>query len=217
MAERLFRRFGDRYIFVMMVLTRLFGTVGGMLVIYYVELTLKIPDVIRAHFRLAAAVVVFVGCSLTVLAALLETRTLRRVLRLLLAGEPVDPDLGARAGREAMTFLARHHRHEAWLVPCSTLLPVAVFLRVVDGASLNVLANIAVAVFMGIAMALMSTFFVVEHFIQPVIRFLLERGVRIDYASLPAGRLRFRFRLCFALIIMTTSLMIGTLARQRAS
>jgi signal transduction histidine kinase len=186
-------------------------------VIYYVELTLKIPDIIRFHFRVAAVVVVIFGCTLTVLVALLETRTLRAVLRLFAEGKAVAPNLASRAGYEAMTFLSRHHRHEAWLVPCSTLVPVAIFLRYVDNASAHILANIAIAVFMGIAMALMSTFFAVEHFIQPVIRNLLDRGVRIDYASLPVGRLRFRFRLCFALIIMTTALMIGTLARERSS
>jgi signal transduction histidine kinase len=217
MAEKLFRRFGHHYILVMMILTRVCGTVGGMLVIYYVELTLKIPDIIRLHFRIAAVVVVAIGCTLTVLAALLETRTLRRVLRLFGEGKQVEAEVASRAGHEAMVFLARHHRHEAWLVPCSTLLPVSIFLRYVDDASASILGNIAIAVFMGIAMALMSTFFVVEHFIQPVIRHLLDRGVRIDYSALPVGRLRFRFRLCFALIIMTTSLMIGTLARERAS
>ena len=217
MAERLFQRFGHHYILVMMILTRVCGTVGGMLVIYYVELTLKIPDIIRYHFRAAAVVVVAFGCTLTVLVALLETRTLRVVLRLFAEGKPVAANLASRAGHEAMTFLSRHHRHEAWLVPCSTLVPVAIFLRYFDDASAHILANIAIAVFMGIAMALMSTFFAVEHFIQPVIRHLLDRGVRIDYAALPVGRLRFRFRLCFALIIMTTALMIGTLARERSA
>ena len=34
------------------------------------------------------------------------------------------------AGREAVTFAARHHRFEAWFVPASTLIPVLVYLGV---------------------------------------------------------------------------------------
>ena len=217
LPEKLFQRLGHNYILVMMIITRLCGTFGGLLVIYYVELTLKIPPVIRLHFRISSIIVVVLGCTLTVLLALWETRTVRRVLKKFRAGEEVDSETASRAAHESMIFLARHHWHEAWLVPCSTLVPVLVVLYVLDNASTTILGNIVAAVFMGIAMALMSTFFVVEHCMQPVIRFLLNHGVQIDYDQLPVGRLRFRFRLCFALILMTTALMIGTLARQRAS
>ena len=155
MAERLFRCLGPHYILVMMLLTRLAGTVGGLLVIYYVELTLEMPDVIRTQFRIAAGIVVVIGCALTVLLAMWETRQVRAVLRLLREGAAVDGALLARAGRDAMIFLARHHRHEAWLVPCSTLVPVLIYLWSFEEASLALLENITVAVFMGIAMALM--------------------------------------------------------------
>jgi signal transduction histidine kinase len=70
---------------------------------------------------------------------------------------------------------------------------------------------------MGVAMALMMTFFVIERWTQPVVRYLLDRGVPIDYARLPQSRLSARLVLCFGLIILTTALMIGTLARQRAA
>ncbi|HUG94227.1 MAG TPA: ATP-binding protein, partial [Planctomycetaceae bacterium] len=217
MAERLLHRFGHHYILVMMILTRIFGSVGGLLVIYYVELTLEMPAVVRTHFRVAAIVVVVIACTLTVLLALWETRNLRQVLRQLAAGEAIDAAQAALAGQEAVVFVGRHHRHEAWLVPASTLLPVLVFLKLVDDADVSILINITVAVFMGTAMALMSTYFAVEHAMQPVIRKLLDCGAEIDYESLPPGRLKFRFGLCSTLIIMTTALMIGTLARQRAS
>jgi signal transduction histidine kinase len=217
MAERLLRRFGRHYILVMMILTRIFGSVGGLLVIYYVELTLDLPDIIRSHFRIAAGVVVVIGCSLTVLFALWQTRTLRQVLGKMHVGEPVGPREAAVAGREAVVFVGEHHRHEAWLVPASTLLPVLVFLKLVDNAAPSILLNITIAVFMGIAMALMSTYFAVDHAMQPVIRKLLDSGAEIEYDSMPPGRLKFRFGVCSTLIIMTTALMIGTLARQRAS
>lgn len=217
MRERLLEKFGRHYILVMMLLTRMFGCVGGLLVIYYVELTLRLPEPIRAHFWISAIVVVIIGCTLTVILAMWETRHLRRVLQLIDRRERLDPVLAAKAGREAVIFAGRHHRHEAWLVPCSTLVPVLIFLKVWDDASPNILLNITLAVFMGISIALMSTFFAVDHCMQPVIRRLLDFKVAIDYRSLPVGRLRFRLGVCSTLIIMTTALMIGTLARQRVS
>jgi two-component system, NtrC family, sensor kinase len=217
MAEKLLRRYGHHYILVMMILTRIFGSVGGLLVIYYVELTLEMPAIVRTHFRISSAVVVVIACSLTVLLALWQTRSLRDVLRRIDAGEPIDPRQSALAGREAVVFVGQHHRHETWLVPASTLLPVLIYLKLAVDAAPAILLNITVAVFMGIAMALMSTYFAVDHAMQPVVRRLLDCGAQIDYDSLPAGRLKFRFGICSTLIIMTTALMIGTLARQRAS
>ena len=40
---------------------------------------------------------------------------------------------------------------------------------------------------MAISMAVMCHFFATEHCMQPVVRHLLNRGIRIDYASLPVG------------------------------
>lgn len=217
MIDRIFERLGHHYILVMMLATRIFGSVGGLLVIYYVELALKLPDSVRHHFRSASVVLVILACTLTVLLALWETRKLRSVIKKFRNGQQVAPEEASEAGSEAVTFVAVHHWREAWLVPCSTLLPMLIFLKAMDGASANVLLNVTLTVFMGIAMALMGTFFAVETSMQTVIRWLLSQGTQIRYESLPVGRLRFRFGLCSALIIMTTALMIGTLARQRAA
>lgn len=217
LGERLLRRLGPHYILVMMFLTRISGSVGGLLVIYYVELMLTLPRQIRHDFRVISIVVVTVACTLTVLLALWESRHLRVVLALLRAGQPVSPELAREAGREAVIFAGRHHRHESWLVPCSTLLPLLVLLRVFDDASTSILLNITLAAFMGTTMALMSTFFAVEHGMQPVIRYLLDQGLAIDYSTLPSSQLRVRFRVCSTLILMTAALMIGTLAWQRAT
>lgn len=215
--EKCLRKLGHHYIPLMMVATRIFGSVGGLLVIYYTELTLELPAIVRVHFRFGSIVVVILGCTLTVLLAQWETRTLRRILRKLAEGREISPEEASEAGREAVLFVGRHHRHEAWLVPCSTLVPLLIYLKIAVGISSTVVVNITAAVFMGIAMALMSTFFVVEYCMAPVVRYLLDQGIRIEYGSLPTGRLRLRFRLCFGLIIVTTALMIGTLARQRAA
>ncbi|MEX2287505.1 MAG: ATP-binding protein [Planctomycetaceae bacterium] len=138
------------------------------------------------------------------------------MLRRIKLGEPLAADESRRGGAEAVIFAGRHHRHEAWLVPCSTLVPVVCYLGFWHNASPSVLLNITLTVFMGISMALMSTYFAVEHCMQPVIRHLIQHGVFMDYRALPAGNLRFRLGVCSTLTIMTTALMIGTLARQRA-
>jgi signal transduction histidine kinase/CheY-like chemotaxis protein/HPt (histidine-containing phosphotransfer) domain-containing protein len=216
LSQRYLDRFGHHYILLMMIVTRLCGSTGGLLVIYYLELTLQLPDAIRFHFRASAIVVVIESCSLTVLIALWETRHVRWALRRINRGLPLESEEARLAGKEAVTFAGRHHLLESWFVPASTLLPVLIYLRFCHNAESAVLINITLTVFMGIAMALMSTFFAVEHCMRPVIRHLLEHGVWIDYRSLPLGSLRFRLSFCSLLIIMTTALMIGTLARQRA-
>ena len=217
MAERLFLRLRQHYILMMMIVTRLFGSVGGLLVIYYIEIALWLPPIVRMHFRISSLVVVIFSCTLTACIALWETRTLREVLRKMQRGERVDSQRAERGCREAIVFVGRHHWMESWVVPLTTGFPVLTFLWIVDNASPTVMVNIGLAVFMGIAMALMSTYFAVEYFMQPVIRYLLDSGITVHYDRLPAGRLRFRMGLCSMLIIMVTALMIGTLAIQRAS
>lgn len=217
MAERLLQKLGHHYIFVMVIFTRLFGISGGMLVIYYVEFTQKLPHPVRLHFWVACTVVVVIAVAITVSLAMWETRSLRQVLRRIHTGKPLDPAKAAQAGREAVTLPARHHRHEAWFVPCTTYVPVIIILKVLDDVSFAFIENITAACFMAIAMAVMSHFFATERCMQPVIRHLLDHGVSIDYRSLPVGKLRFRLNLCFILVIITTALMIGTLARQRTA
>jgi len=217
LTEKYLERFGHQYILLMMIVTRVCGCTGGLLVVFYAVLTLRMPPNIYFHFCISAFAVVAESSTATVFMALWELRHVRRVLRRIQQHLPLDPDEARLAGREAVTFAARHHRFESWFVPASTLIPVLVYLGVWHGASSTVMFNISFSVFMGIAMALMSTFFAIEHCMRPVIRRLVTSGIAIDYQSLPQGNLRFRLGFCSLLIIMTTAMMIGTLARQRAS
>ena len=98
MAERLFQRFGQHYILVMMILMRLFGAGGGLAVVAYVEFTQKLPNPVHWHFWLICVAVVIIATIISILLALWETRNLRRVLRQMRAGESVDPVL-VRQGR----------------------------------------------------------------------------------------------------------------------
>jgi signal transduction histidine kinase/AmiR/NasT family two-component response regulator/HPt (histidine-containing phosphotransfer) domain-containing protein len=216
LREICLERCGHHYLTVMMIATRLCGSAGGLLVIFYVELTLRLSQEIRSSFRYAAMFVVVESCSLTVLIGLWELRHVRRVLRRIKLGMPLDHREASTAGREAVVFASHHHWLEAWFVPASTLLPMLLYLYWKHDASFSVLINISLTVFMGISMALMSTFFAVEYCMKTVVRHLLAHDVEIDYASVPQGNLRFRLGVCSTLIIMTTALMIGTLARQGA-
>src|SRR5687767_7969667 len=137
MFDELFLRLRHHYIATMMVATRVSGSLGGALVVYYVHLTLTLDEPLRTHFITSATAVVLLAVTLSILFALWETRHLRAVLRLLDNDETPDPALAALAGREAVTFPVRHHRNEAWLVPCTTLLPVAFLLRWLDHAPIE--------------------------------------------------------------------------------
>jgi signal transduction histidine kinase len=217
MWHQLFERLGHRYIAAMLLATRLCGSIGGVLVVYYVNLTLTLPEPTRTRFVTSCAVVVVLAVILSLLMALWETRHLCTVLTQLFDGKTPDHETAIKAGREAVVFPVRHHRNEAWLVPTTTLVPVLILLAYWDDAGIETLNNVAIAVFMGIGLALMSTFFIIERLMQPVVHYLLDHDVPIDFDRLPSNHLRARLNLCFGLIILITALMIGTLARQRAA
>ena len=216
-CDRLVRQLGPRYIAAMLLTTRACGSLGGALVVYYVNLTLTLEEPTRTRFIIVSAIVVLIAVVLALLTAMWETRHLRPALKLLKEGQRPDEGLAEAAGREAVLFPVRHHLNEAWLVPTTTLVPVLLLLWMIDKAPAQVLGNIALAVFMGIGLALMSTFFIIERLMQPVVRYLLEQGIAIQFDSLPANRLRSRLNLSFGLIILITALMISTLAIQRAA
>jgi signal transduction histidine kinase len=216
MIERLYRKFGAHYILVMMLFTRILAFVGGGLVIYYVNLTLSLPPQMHRHFVLGALVVIPVAVLLTVLLALRETKELRIVLKRLRLREPIDLTLGREAGRQAVLFPGRHVFNEALLDPCVTIVPLSLFLWLLDDAPFHVLAQVAIAGFLGISAVLITTFFISERWLAPVIRDMLNRGVSIPFDELPVSRLHVRMNVCFSVTILVTALMIGALANQRA-
>ena len=217
LTDKYFQRLGHHYILVMMILTRICGLTGGLLVVFYAVLTLHMPDRIYCHFCISAFLVCAESSALTVLIALWELRYVRRVLRQIEQGEVPDPERcdsgGTRRGdvcRAASPTgsVVRSLQHAGPGAP--------VILDIGTAPRSTVMINITLSVFMGTAMALMSHFFAVEHCMRPVIRHLLSNGVSINYQALPQGSLRFRLGFCSLFIVTTTALMIGTLARQRA-
>jgi len=216
-AEKMLARFGPHFILVMMWVTRACASIGGLLLLYYVNLSLALPDTVRYHFEVVSLVLVAFAVTVTVVLALWETRHLREVIRRIRAAVPVERPLALEAGREAVIFAGRHHSFESWVVPLTTLVPLLIFLRVVDNASLTVLMNVSLAAFMATVMVLMSTYFLFGSFMRPVIAYLLNNGIEVDFDAIPVSKLRGRMNISFALIILTTALMIGTLANQRAT
>ncbi|MEX0676961.1 MAG: histidine kinase dimerization/phospho-acceptor domain-containing protein, partial [Pirellulales bacterium] len=218
MTERLLKRFARHYILVMMCVTRVIALVIGGLCVYYVNFTFNISLSLHTqrHFEIAAVIVVSTAAVLTVLLALLETRALRRVLAILNEGKPVDLPLAVAAGRQAVTFPGRHALHEAILDPFITILPLCIILHVVDRAPPLVMVQVAIAGFMGLAALIMTTFFISEHWLRPVIQHLLDEGLPIPYTRLPESRLQLKMMVCFGLTTAVTGLMIGALANQRA-
>jgi len=217
MFEQLFDRLGPRYLPAMFVATRLSGSTGGALVVYYVNLTVTLPEPTLSRFIFTCASVVLLAVILSLLFALWETRHLSVVLKQLFAGEEPDPAMAELAGREAVVLPSRHHWNESWLVPASTLVPVLVVLHFSERVQAATMMNVTLAALMGTGLALMATFFIMERAMEPVVRYLLDKGVAIRFERLPSNHLRNRLNLCFGLVILITALMIGTLASQRAA
>src|SRR5262249_10144035 len=127
MNAELLKKFSSHYIIVMMLVTRLIGSIGGTLTIYYVSITLRLPSAVAFHFYVAAGIVVVLAVVSTTIVGLWETRSLRGALGKLERGSVLDLPLALAAGREAVRFCGLHHLHEAFLVPLVTTLPVCVF------------------------------------------------------------------------------------------
>jgi len=216
MLASLLKKLGPHYILVMMIVTRLIGSIGGVLTIYYIDLTLHVTPEVLSHFRLLAVVVVIAAVVATTLQGLWETRRLRRVLGDLQHGRVVELPRALQAGRDAVEFCGKHHLHEALLVPLVTdavLCPILYMWDQVDSATL---INICLGTFLGVSTSLMLSFFAIEFWMRPIIRHLLDEGLPIPYAQLPVSRLQSRMTICFGLTIAGTALMIGALANQRA-
>jgi signal transduction histidine kinase len=216
MKAGLLRKLGAHYIVGMMLATRLIGSVGGTLTIYYVAVTLRLAPEISAHFYVLAALVVLLAVVATSLLALWETRCLRGVLRDLGRGCVVDLPRALEAGREAVRFCGRHHLHEAVLVPLVTTVPVCALMYWWDRVGTEVLVHISIATFLGISTSLLLSFFAIDRWMRPVIQYLLDEGVPIAYAQLPESKLQLRVIVCFGVIITDTAVMIGALANERA-
>lgn len=216
MTGWLFDKLGPRYIFWMMVFTRIVGGMCGALVILYVNFTIPLPPELKYHFDRVAAIVVLWTLGVTVAVAQWETRDVRAVLRLLRHGRRPDAEQGRRAGRQAVVFPVRHHFYEAIYVPLNSCLPLCLFLAVIDKAPVYVVVQVILTAFMGTSVVLLATFFMSERWMAHVTLYLLDNQVPIPFDDLPTNKLHVRLNVCFSITIVVTVIMIGALANQRA-
>ncbi|HVX12110.1 MAG TPA: ATP-binding protein [Pirellulales bacterium] len=210
-------RLGGHYILVMMLSTRLLASLGGALSVYYVTLMLSFTPRVEQHFLLVAACFVSLGIIMSTLLALCYTPHARRVLELLRRGEPVDPELAAKAGPEIVLFPARQCLREIIIDPIVIVLPICAAMRALDDLPFEALVQTGVAGCLGIAAVLLMTFFMEERWLAPLVRYMIERGIAIDFDSMPAGRLNMRLNVCVGGAVVLTAVMIGGLANQRAN
>lgn len=211
------RKLGPRYILLIMLITRLVGGVGGVLTIYYVNLTLvRFPSDAGFHFNIAALVAVIGAVISTKCHALLITRNLRQVLHKLQRRRPIERSEGVLAVQEAVLFVSRQISGEIWLVPLVTTVPVCVYLGLSTPLGQSALYHIAIATGLGITLSLMFMYFIIERAMSPVILHLLDHIPDINLDELPRQSLRLRMNVGFAAIIICTALMIGALSQRRA-
>jgi signal transduction histidine kinase len=216
MSEWLYNRYRVRYIAVVMLMTRLIGSIGGSLAIYYVLITTRLEQEFVREFVVGCVVAVALAVAGTMPLAMWNTRTLRRVLHRLHEGLPVDGEEGRKAAREAVCFPSRQNSGEAVIVPLLSILPMCTYMWWRFDPRPQLYVQLTIAGGLAIAAVLLITFIASERWMQVVVLDLIKRGVRIDFEALPQSRLRRRMVVCFGLISMLTSTMIGALANQRA-
>ncbi len=200
-----------------MIVTRLFGCVGGVLVVYYVDLTMGHDAGLLQHFKLAATVTVLLALAATTVQGLWETRSLRELLRRMSDGRPASAELSRAAGREVLVFPLQHNLRAAVLVHLCCVGGCSLYLRWVADAPAIMLVHIAIAGFMGIAVALSLTYFLMTTMLQPVVRYITHSGFEIDFDTIPIGKLQIRLLFSFTMITLITALMIATVANQKAA
>ncbi|HWB09806.1 MAG TPA: ATP-binding protein [Pirellulales bacterium] len=209
-------RLGRHYILVMMLSTRLLASLGGFLSVYYVTLMLSFPPDVERRFVMIAGCFVSLGIVFSTLMALYYTPNARQVLGLLRRGEPVEAQLAARAGPEIILFPGRQCLREIVVDPIVIVLPICLTMRTVEGLPLVAMVQTGIAGCLGIAAVLLMAFFMEERWLTPLVQYLLDHGVPIDFDSMPPGRLHVRLTVCVGGAVVLTAVMIGGLANQRA-
>ena len=199
-----------------MLSTRLLASLGGVLSVYYVTLMVSFSPEEERHFLLVAAGFVSLGIVFSTLLALWHTPNARRVLELLRRGAAVDPALAAKAGPEIVLFPGRQCLREILIDPLVIVLPICVTMWAFEGLPLGAVVQTGIAGCLGIAAVLLMAFFMEERWMAPLVRFLIERGIPIEFDSMPAGRLHMRLNVCVGGAVVLTAVMIGGLANQRA-
>ena len=214
MIEWVYRNSRQHFIIVMMLTTRLIGSIGGGFVLFYVVMTTEMPVDVQNRFLELGCFLIALTVALTVPLAWYNSRRLREALGLIHQGQPLSPELAKAATREAVRFPFRQNISEGLLVPWTSALPMCLDLSYRFSAKPDLLLQILIATGLAIVLVLIVTFFGSEQWMGVVITDLIKRGGAINFDELPKSRLKSRIMLCFGLIIMTTGVLIGALVHQ---
>lgn len=214
MWTRLLNKWKSSYPTVSILLTRLVGSLGGLLTIAYVNLTGAIPDNLLSEFRVIASWSVLAAAVSTTWLSLAITRKLRSVIRGLFEGTLLTKADGEEAALEAIRFNLAHHRRAAWVVPLVTTVPVSSVMRFAFHLDWYSTFHVVVATLLGIALSLLMMYFLTEPAFAPLIRMLTAKGFVVPQNH-PIERLQYRVMMCFSVILLCAITMIGAVAVRR--
>lgn len=210
MIEWIYRKSRNHFITVMMLFTRLIGSIGGGFVVFYVLLSMHMEADVQERFISNAIPMIIFAVSMTIPIAWAHTTALRRALCIPFH-EKVPRELADRALLEAIRFPLRQNVLEAIFVPCVTALPMCLDLYQKFGVEWTFMLQIVITTYLAVGLVLFITFFGSEQWMGIVIADLMQRGGGIDFDELPRNSLKQRMMLCFGLIILLTSVLIGAL------
>jgi signal transduction histidine kinase len=214
MWTSLLNKWKSSYPAVSILLTRLVGSLGGLLTIAYVNLTGAIPDELLSEFRVIASWSVLAAVVSTTWLSLSITRKLRSVVCDLFQGRTPTREDGDEAVLEAIRFNLVHHRRAAWVVPLVTTIPVASVMRFAYQLDWYSTFHVVVATLLGIALSLLMMYFLTEPAFAPLIRMLTAKGFAVPKDH-PIERLQYRVMMCFSVILLCAITMIGAVAVRR--
>jgi signal transduction histidine kinase len=210
----IYRKSRQHFIIVMMLTTRLIGSIGGGFVLCYVVFTTDMSVAVRDRFLNLGLFLIALSVALTVPLAWFNSRRLREALNLIHAGKCLTPEQAKAATLEAVRFPFRQNIAEGLLVPWTSALPMCLDLYYRFSVKADLLLQISIATLLAIALVLVITFLGSEQWMGVVIQDLIKRGGGINFDDLPRSRLKSRIMLCFGVIITITGVLIGALVHQ---
>ena len=122
MWSALLQRTRSNYPLVVVLLTRLVGSFGGLLTTAYVMLTGAIPVAMVSSFWWICGCAVLNAFLTTLLHSLMTSRQLRAALRLLFEGQRPSPQLAQQAFAESQRFNLVQHKGESVRIRVDRLL-----------------------------------------------------------------------------------------------
>lgn len=211
-----YQRSPARFVMVLVAVTRIFAIVAGCACIYYVNLTMGLSGHLQLAFDVSAVSAILFAAIVTSWLAIRESRPLRRALRGISDQEHLSQWTLDLAVKNAVMLPGRMVKLESIIDPFITIIPICLMIRVGAHASFLIMAQVAVAGFLGLSCIILSTFFFTERCLSVVISDLTRRGAVLDQTGIPVSTLGQKMNTSFGITIAVTAMTIGGLAVQRS-